>query len=98
MPDYTDSQFNDYLERPIERPQEITNLDVEQQFESLPAGIVTGKLVGRNLIINLDTGEIISRDSQNVRVYIKDGIIKVSRQGYDADTTPSTNLILDGDV
>ena len=98
MPDYTDSNFNDYLERPLDRPQEITNLDAEQQFESFPAAAVTGLLKGRNLTIDLDNGEIKSNDSQNVRVYVKDGIIKVSRQGYDADTTSSTNLILDGDV
>ena len=97
MDSYEGSGFNDYLERPLDRPQEITNLDAEQQFESLPGGSVTGLIQGRNLTIDLDNGIIRSRDSQNVRVYIRDGIIKVSREGYDADTTSSGNLILDGD-
>lgn len=100
MSDYIDAGLTDFLRRPFADEVSISSeYDLDSSIEGLPANkLNTGTIIARNLTIDLDTGTIKSRDGLNTRVYIADGVFKVSRSGFDADNAPPANLLFSSEV
>lgn len=77
---------------------QYSNLSLESSIESLPANAIkNGAFRGKHLEIDLDSGTILSSDGITNRVLISQGVMKVSKKGYEVTTATIDQLLFNGD-